>query len=95
MGILPTPPAIDNGPLLSQFLGCFPELHSMMRSMRFTYSPNEFGSYNSPEAEDKTLIKLKRVGNVEARRENGLGKQHSFRLTEVGDQLPQPECRQP
>jgi hypothetical protein len=67
----------------------------MMRSMRFTYSPNEFGSYNSPEAEDKTLIKLKRVGNVEARRENGLGKQHSFRLTEVGDQLPQPECRQP
>ena len=61
----------------------------MMRSMRFTCSPNEFGSYNSPEAEDKTLIKLKRVGNVEARRENGLGKQHSFRLTEVGDRLPQ------
>jgi hypothetical protein len=30
------------------------------------------------------------LGNVEARRENGLGKQHSFRLAEVGDCTPEP-----
>ena len=30
------------------------------------------------------------LGNVEARRENGLGKPHSFRLAEVGDQLAEP-----